>query len=70
MTDDVRRPPTHTDEGLRPAKTIRQKWPATGILVLSQHVNARYAIELLSAGTVGVGYLVKERVLAELSARV
>jgi DNA-binding NarL/FixJ family response regulator len=69
---DIRMPPTHTDEGLRAAKTIRQKWPATGILVLSEHVNARYAIELLSAGTVGVGYLLKERVsdLAELSASV
>jgi DNA-binding NarL/FixJ family response regulator len=69
---DIRMPPTHTDEGLRAAKTIRQKWPAVGILVLSQHVNARYAIELMSTGTDGVGYLLKERVtdLAELSASV
>jgi DNA-binding NarL/FixJ family response regulator len=69
---DIRMPPTHTDEGLQAAKTIRQKWPAIGILVLSQRVNARYAIELLSAGTDGVGYLLKERVadLAELSASV
>ena len=69
---DIRMPPSHTDEGLRAAKTIRQKWPAIGILVLSQHVNARYAIELLSTGTDGVGYLLKERVtdLAELSASV
>ena len=55
-------PPTHTDEGLRAAKVIRERWPAIGILVLSQHVNARYALELLSAGTDGVGYLLKERV--------
>jgi DNA-binding NarL/FixJ family response regulator len=69
---DIRMPPTHTDEGLRAAKTIRQKWPAIGILVLSQHVNARYAIELLSGGTDGVGYLLKERVtdLAELATSV
>jgi DNA-binding NarL/FixJ family response regulator len=69
---DIRMPPSHTDEGLRAAKTIRQKWPAIGVLVLSQHVNARYAIELLSTGTDGVGYLLKERVtdLAELSASV
>jgi DNA-binding NarL/FixJ family response regulator len=69
---DIRMPPTHTDEGLRAAKTIRQRWPVIGILVLSQHVNARYATELLSAGTDGVGYLLKERVtdLAELSASV
>jgi DNA-binding NarL/FixJ family response regulator len=69
---DIRMPPSHTDEGLRAAKIIRQKWPEIGILVLSQHVNTRYAIELLSAGTDGVGYLLKERVanLAELSANV
>jgi DNA-binding NarL/FixJ family response regulator len=69
---DIRMPPTHTDEGLRAAKTIRETWPAIGILVLSQHVNARYAMELMSTGTDGVGYLLKERVtdLAELSASV
>ncbi|HLJ04525.1 MAG TPA: response regulator transcription factor [Solirubrobacteraceae bacterium] len=69
---DIRMPPTHTDEGLRAARLIRERWPATGILVLSQHVNPRYAIELLSNGTEGVGYLLKERVsdLAELSANV
>jgi DNA-binding NarL/FixJ family response regulator len=69
---DIRMPPTHTDEGLRAAKAIRERWPATGILVLSQHVNPRYAIELLSNGTEGVGYLLKERVsdLGELSTSV
>ncbi len=40
---DIRMPPTHTDEGLRAAKIIRERWPAIGILVLSQHVNTRYA---------------------------
>jgi DNA-binding NarL/FixJ family response regulator len=66
---DIRMPPTHTDEGLRAAKVIRERWPAVGLLVLSQHVNARYALELLAAGTDGVGYLLKERVsdLAELA---
>ena len=69
---DIRMPPTHTDEGLRAAKVIRERWPATGILVLSQHVNTRYALELLSTGTDGVGYLLKERVsdLDELSSSV
>ena len=69
---DIRMPPTHTDEGLRAAKTIRRLAPATGILVLSQHVNARYALELLADGTDGVGYLLKERVsdLAELSSSI
>jgi DNA-binding NarL/FixJ family response regulator len=69
---DIRMPPTHTDEGLRAAHVIRERWPSVGLLVLSQHVNARYALELLSAGTDGVGYLLKERVsdLDELSASV
>jgi DNA-binding NarL/FixJ family response regulator len=69
---DIRMPPTHTDEGLRAAKTIRQRSPATGILVLSQHVNTRYALELLSAGADGIGYLLKERVtnLQELATSV
>ncbi len=69
---DIRMPPTHTDEGLRAAKQIRTRWPTVGLLVLSQHVNPRYALELLSAGTDGVGYLLKERVsdLDELTASV
>jgi DNA-binding NarL/FixJ family response regulator len=69
---DIRMPPTHTDEGLRAAKAIRRRWPKIGILVLSQHVNTRYALELLSAGTEGVGYLLKERVsnLDELSSSI
>jgi DNA-binding NarL/FixJ family response regulator len=69
---DIRMPPTHTDEGLQAASQIRERWPRTGILVLSQHVHAGYALELLSAGTDGVGYLLKERVsdLAELAASV
>jgi DNA-binding NarL/FixJ family response regulator len=69
---DIRMPPTHTDEGLRAAKTIRRRWPAIGILVLSQHVNTRYALELLETGTDGVGYLLKERIsdLDELTASV
>lgn len=69
---DIRMPPTHTDEGLQAAKLIRSRWPETGILVLSQHVQARYAVELLSTGTERVGYLLKDRVsdLAELSASI
>jgi len=69
---DIRMPPTHTDEGLRAAKVIRERWPSVGLLVLSQHVNARYALELLSAGSNGIGYLLKERVsdLDELSSAV
>jgi DNA-binding NarL/FixJ family response regulator len=59
---DIRMPPTHTDEGLQAAKRIRERWPETGILVLSQFVQARYAVELLAHGTERVGYLLKDRV--------
>jgi DNA-binding NarL/FixJ family response regulator len=59
---DIRMPPTHTDEGLQAAKVIRARWPETGILVLSQFVQARYAVELLADGTERVGYLLKDRV--------
>ena len=52
---DIRMPPTHTDEGLRAAKLIRARWPHVGILVLSQYVQARYAVELLAQGTERVG---------------
>jgi DNA-binding NarL/FixJ family response regulator len=65
-------PPTHTDEGLRAAKVVRARWPETGILVLSQYVQPSYALELLSQGTEGIGYLLKDRVsdLEELSTSV
>jgi DNA-binding NarL/FixJ family response regulator len=69
---DIRMPPTHTDEGLQAAKLIRARWPQVGILVLSQYVQARYAVELLSGGTERVGYMLKDRVsdLEELAASV
>ena len=59
---DVRMPPTHTDEGLRAALVIRQRWSSTAVLVLSQYVEERYATELLAGDTRGVGYLLKDRV--------
>ena len=59
---DVRMPPTYTDEGIRAALVIREQWPATAILVLSQYVEERYAADLLSANTSSVGYLLKDRV--------
>jgi DNA-binding NarL/FixJ family response regulator len=59
---DIRMPPTNTDEGLRAAKEIRASHPQTGVLVLSQYVEAEYAMELLSEGAEGVGYLLKDRV--------
>ncbi len=59
---DVRMPPTFTDEGLRAALRAREQLPGLPVLVLSQYVEERYAVELLSGGAGGVGYLLKERV--------
>jgi DNA-binding NarL/FixJ family response regulator len=59
---DIRMPPTHTDEGLRAAQTIRERHPGVGVLVLSQYVESGYALELLQGSAEGVGYLLKDRV--------
>ena len=60
---DVRMPPTHTDEGVRAAITLREKHTDTAVLVLSQYVEERYAAELLAGAGPGVGYLLKGRVM-------
>jgi DNA-binding NarL/FixJ family response regulator len=64
---DVRMPPTHTDEGLRAAVTLRRGHPGLGVLVFSQYIETSYAGELLGArssgGAAGVGYLLKDRVV-------
>jgi DNA-binding NarL/FixJ family response regulator len=59
---DVRMPPDMTDDGLRAAIEIRQRWPQTAILVFSQYVEEVFAAELLGTGTEGLGYLLKDRV--------
>jgi DNA-binding NarL/FixJ family response regulator len=59
---DVRMPPTFTDEGLRAALVVRERWPGVGVLVLSQWVEERYATELIAGRATGVGYLLKDRV--------
>ncbi len=59
---DIRMPPTHTDEGLRAAKQIREKHPGTSVLVLSLYVEPDYAMDLLAESAEGVGYLLKDRV--------
>jgi DNA-binding NarL/FixJ family response regulator len=66
---DVRMPPTHTTEGLEAARRIRADHPSIAILVLSQYVETRYAVELVRDDPSGVGYLLKERVtrLADLA---
>jgi DNA-binding NarL/FixJ family response regulator len=59
---DIRMPPTHSDEGLQAAKTIRENHREVGVLVRSQYVEPTYAMELIADDAQGVGYLLKDRV--------
>jgi DNA-binding NarL/FixJ family response regulator len=59
---DVRMPPTYSTEGLEAAREIRRRYPTTSILVLSQYVETRYALDLIRDDPSGVGYLLKDRV--------
>jgi DNA-binding NarL/FixJ family response regulator len=59
---DIRMPPTHTDEGMRAAREIRERHPDVGVLVLSQYEEAPYMMELLQGDIEGVGYLLKDRI--------
>jgi DNA-binding NarL/FixJ family response regulator len=59
---DINMPPDHSDDGLRAALEVRARRPETGVLILSQHYDERYALDLIAEGTDGVGYLLKERV--------
>jgi len=69
---DIRMPPSHTDEGLRAAATIRRDHPDVGVVVLSQYIESSYAMRLLEDGSSGRGYLLKDRVsdLEEFAAAV
>ena len=62
VVTDIRMPPTQTDEGLRAAQQIRSELPEIGLMVLSQHIDEGYALELLQGSAEGVGYLLKDRV--------
>ena len=59
---DINMPPDRTDDGLRAALDVRERRPETGLLILSQFYDERYALNLIADGTDGVGYLLKERV--------
>ena len=59
---DIRMPPTHTDEGLVAAHRIRERFPQTAVVLLSQYLEPRYAERLLADQPGGLGYLLKERV--------
>jgi DNA-binding NarL/FixJ family response regulator len=59
---DIRMPPDYGSEGLQAAADIRREMPSTGVLILSQYVEEYYVTQLMSTGTEGVGYLLKDRV--------
>lgn len=60
---DIRMPPTHTTEGLEAAVSLRKTHPECAVLLLSQFVETRYALELIADGAASVGYLLKDRVV-------
>ncbi len=62
VVTDIQMPPTSTDDGLVAAKAIRAAWPGIGVVVLSQFLEPHYAVELVSEGAEGLGYLLKDRV--------
>ena len=59
---DIRMPPTHTSEGLDAASAIRERSPDVALLVLSQYVDADYALTLLRESPARSGYLLKDRI--------
>jgi DNA-binding NarL/FixJ family response regulator len=59
---DIQMPPDRQDDGLRAALELRRQRPETGVLVLSQYYEERYALDLIGDSAEGVGYLLKERV--------
>jgi DNA-binding NarL/FixJ family response regulator len=72
VVTDIRMPPSHTDEGIKVAAALRKELPEVGVVVLSQHADAAYALRLLEGGAAGRAYLLKERVsdIGELTAAI
>jgi DNA-binding NarL/FixJ family response regulator len=62
VVTDIKMPPDKTDDGLRAALELRASESGLGVLVLSQFLEDRYALELAAEGPDGVGYLLKEKV--------
>jgi DNA-binding NarL/FixJ family response regulator len=62
LVTDIKMPPDETDDGLRAALELRESEPGLGIVVLSQFLEHRYAMELAEAGPEGIGYVLKEKV--------
>ena len=59
---DVSMPPSHTDEGIRAALTVRKAQPNLGVVILSQYAEPSYLVDLFAEGSTGIGYLLKESV--------
>jgi DNA-binding NarL/FixJ family response regulator len=62
VVTDIQMPPQHSDDGLKAALRIRRELPGTGVLVLSQYLEDRYALELVADDAAGAGYLLKDRI--------
>jgi class 3 adenylate cyclase/DNA-binding NarL/FixJ family response regulator len=62
VVTDIRMPPNFQREGIDAAKEIRKRYPGTGIVILSQFDDPDYAVSLLSEGSAGYAYLLKDRI--------
>jgi adenylate cyclase len=62
LVTDVRMPPSFRREGIDAAREVRSRFPGTGVVILSQYDDPEYAVSLLSSGSAGYGYLLKDRV--------
>jgi adenylate cyclase len=62
VVSDIRMPPNFQREGIDAAKEIRKRHPGTGIVILSQFDDPDYAVSLLSEGSAGYAYLLKDRI--------
>ena len=63
LVTDVRMPPSFRREGIDAAREVRSRFPGTGVVILSQYDDPEYAVSLLSSGSSGYGYLLKDRVI-------
>jgi adenylate cyclase len=62
LVTDIRMPPSFNREGIDAAKEVRKRHPGTGIVILSQYDDPEYAVSLLSEGSAGYGYLLKDHI--------
>ena len=62
LVTDIRMPPSFSREGIDAAKEVRKRHPGTGVIILSQYDDPEYAVSLLSEGSAGYGYLLKDHI--------